>query len=96
MADADLIAHVFPYGPFTEVISDAMKTSSHHVFPQVETLKPRPAYRPGERESTEPPDNPSIQEQSGLALKFSSPPRSRHGYVFGTDPARFDFSMPNS
>lgn len=97
MAATDLIARVYSYGDFKKKILETIETSSRYVFPEVQPPEPRPPYRCGERQLTEPPEDPSIAEHAYepyIEVKLSDIPRSSHGIVFGTDPDS-DVVLPN-
>jgi FHA domain len=88
---------VYPSGSFKESTLNAIKTSSRYVPRQVQPLEPRPPYRRGERQPTEPPEICNVPEHCNepcIELRLSNIPRSHHGLVFGTDPDS-DVVLPN-
>jgi hypothetical protein len=97
MADTDLIARVYPYGKDWERISGVFEKSSSCVPPIAQPIEPRPAYLPGERQPTEPPETLTIPEHHyypSIELRFSDVPKTHHGVIFGTDP-ECDVVLPN-
>ena len=97
MDDTDLIACIYIKGDTNDRLAKSFETSAHYVPPR--RLHDSPAARPaqGERAKTEPPsrDFPDDDYEDCIEMRFSKPPRSRLGLIFGKNP-NCDIVLPNS
>lgn len=99
MADSDLIAQVYPYQDNEQLqyARQAIESSSWSMSPrlprqhqhQEEGLRDR-----GSRESTQEPEEQHPDTLPYLELRFSQPPRTSSGLVFGTDENVCDVVLP--
>ncbi|KAI0008693.1 kinase-like domain-containing protein [Xylariaceae sp. FL0662B] len=95
--DTDLIARIYPYhDPFYHA-QIAILASSRSMPPR---LPPRSQqqdlYSRSSRESTEPLEEYNLDTLPYIELRFSSPPRTSSGLVFGTDQDICDVVLPNT
>jgi hypothetical protein len=92
IADTDLIARLYTNENIDDYELKAIQTSSHYVPPPLQRPRPRVLRGRGERERTEPPEEPEQSNSSAhhykpcLEIRFSDIPRGPHGVVFGWDP----------
>ncbi|KAF0318441.1 hypothetical protein GQ607_014359 [Colletotrichum asianum] len=90
----DIIAQLYPVANVGERTTKAIKASSRYAPPLVEITEQH--YDRNERQSTEPPVEPSASAYDylpRLELRFSDIPRTSHGVVVGSDP-ECDFVLP--
>jgi hypothetical protein len=90
MADADLIARVYPCPDQDSYSLSVIEASSRR--------KPRKAPPLSTLEPTEPPERGLFHDTDYLPyleLRFSDIPRTASGLVFGTDPKTCDIVLPN-
>ncbi|KAI0469409.1 kinase-like domain-containing protein [Xylaria cf. heliscus] len=97
MADADLIARVYPYCDWSRYAQTAIESSPLSMAPIHPRQEPKATQASRTtRGSTEPPDQypPTLDQLPYLELRFSRAPRTSVGLIFGTDPSICDVVLP--
>lgn len=95
MADTDLIAHIYPFHDPLYYMQNAIETCSRFMPPrQQPPLQRQDPYSRSSRESTEALEDYNPDTLPYIELRFSSPPRTSSGLVFGTDRETCDVVLP--
>ncbi|PWI64954.1 hypothetical protein PCL_08405 [Purpureocillium lilacinum] len=92
MENSDIVARVYPVPHIKKFATEAIERSARRILPD-RTSESTVEYGRHNRAATEPPedDDPSMPY---LEIKFSDPPRTSHGIVFGCD-LDSDVVLPN-
>jgi serine/threonine-protein kinase Chk2 len=94
MADTDLIAQIYPFNDPLYYVQKTIKASSRFMPPRQPQQRQDP-YGHSSRESTEALEEYNPETLPYIELRFSGPPRTSSGLVFGTDPNTCDVVLPN-
>jgi len=92
MENSDIVAQVYPVPHIKKFATEAIERSARRILPD-RTSESTVEYGRHNRAATEPPedDDPGMPY---LEIKFSDPPRTSHGIVFGCD-LDSDVVLPN-
>ncbi|KUI70588.1 DNA damage response protein kinase DUN1 [Cytospora mali] len=99
MADPDLIARVYPDNRHEKHALQTIEASSRYRPAKIASQEAQYVHLSRTaRDSTEPPEDTHDEAPDTLPcieLRFSDPPRTSSGLVFGTDPATSDVVLPS-
>ncbi|KAH8761615.1 hypothetical protein F5883DRAFT_562518, partial [Diaporthe sp. PMI_573] len=94
MADTDLIAQIYPFNDPLYYVQKTINASSRFMPPRQPQQRQDP-YGHSSRESTEALEEYNPETLPYIELRFSGPPRTSSGLVFGTDPNTCDVVLPS-